>query len=106
MSRRPYGPLPDDGDVVTLQRVKNKEQRVKPFTRDALPFTLLLMLLAGDIGGTKTLLGLFSAAPERPTPIEIGEFITLDYGGLESIIREFLKARAVDARLIDAACFG
>ena len=28
------------------------------------------MLLAGDIGGTKTLLGLFAPAPDRPQPIE------------------------------------
>src|SRR5687767_7676020 len=64
------------------------------------------MLLAGDVGGTKTLLGLFSAAPERPAAIEVGEFITLEYSGLESMIREFLKARGVEARRIDAACFG
>ena len=64
------------------------------------------MLLAGDIGGTKTLLGLFSAAPERPAPIEVGEFVTLAYDGLEPMIREFLKVRSVDTRAIDVACFG
>jgi glucokinase len=64
------------------------------------------MLLAGDIGGTKTLLGLFSAAPERPAPVEVGEFVTLDYDALEPMIREFLKARGVDARHIESACFG
>jgi glucokinase len=64
------------------------------------------VLLAGDIGGTKTLLGLFSAAPERPKPVEVGEFVTLDYDGLEPMIREFLKARSVDAHHIDAGCFG
>jgi glucokinase len=64
------------------------------------------MLLAGDIGGTKTLLGLFSAAPDRPKPVELGEFVTLAYDGLEPMLREFLKARSVDARRIDAACFG
>jgi glucokinase len=64
------------------------------------------MLLAGDVGGTKTLLGLFSAAPERPTTIEVGEFVTLEYDGLEPMIREFLRARSVDARQIESACFG
>lgn len=64
------------------------------------------MLLAGDIGGTKTLLGLFAAAPERPRPIEIGEFVTLDYDGLEPMIREFLGAQGLDGRRIEAACFG
>ena len=51
------------------------------------------MLLAGDIGGTKTLLGLFGGAPDRPPAIEVGEFATLDYDGLVPMIREFLKAR-------------
>lgn len=64
------------------------------------------MLLAGDIGGTKTLLGLFAPAPDRPQPIEIGEFVTLAYDGLEAIVREFLTAQAIEPRRIDAACFG
>ena len=55
------------------------------------------MLLASDIGGTKTLLGLFSPDPERPAPIEVGEFMTLDYDGLEPMVREFLGAWKVDA---------
>ena len=64
------------------------------------------MLLAGDIGGTKTLLGLFTRAPERPAPIEVGEFATLDYDGLVPMIREFLKARGIESKQIDAATFG
>ena len=64
------------------------------------------MLLAGDIGGTKTLLGLFNRAPERPRPIEIGEFVTLDYASLVLIIREFLKANNVEAKRIEAVSFG
>jgi glucokinase len=64
------------------------------------------MLLAGDIGGTKTLLGLFGRAPERPAPIEIGEFATLVYDSLETMILEFLRAQNVKPRQIDAACFG
>ncbi len=64
------------------------------------------MLLAGDIGGTKTLLGLFNRAPERPTPIEVGEFTTLDYDSLIPMIREFLKANNVDPKRIEAASFG
>jgi glucokinase len=64
------------------------------------------MLLAGDVGGTKTLLGLFAPAPERPQPVEVGEFITLEYGGLEQMVREFLRARNLEPRAIQAACFG
>jgi glucokinase len=64
------------------------------------------MLLAGDVGGTKTLLGLFESAPDRPTVVEIGEFVTVDYDGLEPMIREFTKARGVETRQIQAASFG
>ena len=64
------------------------------------------MLLAADVGGTKTLLGLFARAPERPTRIEVGEFTTLDYDDLVPMIREFLKASAVEAGAIEAATFG
>ena len=64
------------------------------------------MLLAADVGGTKTLLGLFARAPERPRRIEAGEFITLDYDDLAPMIREFLKASGVEARAIEAATFG
>ena len=64
------------------------------------------MILAGDVGGTKTLLGLFDRAPERPREIEVGEFVTLDYDGLVPMIAEFLKARGVASRAIDAATFG
>jgi len=64
------------------------------------------VLLAADVGGTKTLLGLFSRAPERPKPIEVGEFTTLDYDSLVPMIREFLKASSIEARAIDAATFG
>jgi glucokinase len=64
------------------------------------------MLLAGDVGGTKTLLGVFARAPERPAPVEVGEFTTLDYDGLTPMIREFLKAQGIDAKRIVAASFG
>lgn len=64
------------------------------------------MILAGDVGGTKTLLGLFTPAPERPSAIDVGEFVTLDYDGLEPMIQSFLQSRSVESRRIDAACFG
>ena len=64
------------------------------------------MLLAADVGGTKTLLGLFEIAPERPKAIETGEFVTLDYDSIVPMIREFLKAEGVDPGAIRAATFG
>jgi glucokinase len=64
------------------------------------------MLLSGDIGGTKTLLGVFASSPERPRAVEVGEFVTLDYDALEPMIREFLAAQNIEPRRIEAACFG
>ena len=64
------------------------------------------MFLAGDVGGTKTLLGLFAPAPDRPRPIEVGEFVTLGYDSLEPMVREFLRAQGIEPRRIEAACFG
>jgi glucokinase len=62
------------------------------------------MLLAGDIGGTKTLLGLFRRAAKRPTPIATREFSTLAHGSLADMVREFV--RDVDPERIEAAAFG
>jgi glucokinase len=64
------------------------------------------MILAGDVGGTKTLLGLFSEAADRPSPIEVGEFATLDYDGLEPIIDEFLRAWSIEPRHLQSTCIG
>lgn len=64
------------------------------------------MLLAGDVGGTKTLLGLFNRAPRRPVPAAVHSFPTLEYDGLVPMIREFLKGQPGGAPQIDGACFG
>jgi glucokinase len=65
------------------------------------------MLLAGDIGGTKTLVGLFDPqSGGRPRPIVVREFSTLDGDSLESIVRAFLEREQADARAIESATFG
>ena len=64
------------------------------------------MILAGDVGGTKTLLGLFTPAAERPSLLEVGEFITLEYDGLESMIETFLDTWQVEPRQLEAAGIG
>jgi len=48
------------------------------------------MLLAGDIGGTKTLLGLFEPKSGPRQPVAEAEFRSANYPGLEEIVREFL----------------
>jgi glucokinase len=64
------------------------------------------MLLAGDIGGTKTLLGLFDPRPTRPRPIIIRAFTTLDFVDLPAMIQTFQTDPAVMGAPLDAACFG
>jgi glucokinase len=64
------------------------------------------MLLAGDVGGTKTLLGLFTSGSGRPRAAHVQEFVTLDFDGLEPMVRAFLESQAVEASSIEAACFG
>jgi glucokinase len=69
------------------------------------------MILAGDIGGTKTLLGLFDAVPARPRPVVVRSFATLDYPDLPTMIAAFMKdVEAGEARAahgsIESACFG
>jgi glucokinase len=64
------------------------------------------MILAGDIGGTKTRLGLFDDRPSRPKPVMMRTFATLDYPGLVEIISAFAREPEVHGVDLDAACFG
>ena len=64
------------------------------------------MLLAGDIGGTKTLLGLFDRVFPRPHPIASRAFSTLEYSDLATMISVFATEVAVPRASIEAASFG
>ena len=68
---------------------------------------LARMLLAGDVGGTKTLLGMFDPGCERPRPIAICADPTLDFETLASMVETFLREAPVQEHgPIAAACFG
>ncbi|MEA3308671.1 MAG: glucokinase, partial [Chloroflexota bacterium] len=60
------------------------------------------MLLAGDIGGTKTNLALFNPEEGARAPLKEGTFPSGEYASLEAVLREFLVS--VDER-IEHACF-
>jgi glucokinase len=63
------------------------------------------MLLAGDVGGTKTLLGLFERGIPRPRPIVIHAYTTLDFASLTEVLDAF--ARDVHQPFaLDAAALG
>jgi glucokinase len=64
------------------------------------------MLIAGDIGGTKTLLGLFVPASARPRPIVVRSFSTLDFDDLTTMITAFIKDADAKPASIESACFG
>jgi len=61
------------------------------------------MLLAGDIGGTKTAVGAFSQEKGSHTPIAEAVFHSADYPSLEAIAKEFLGKTGLK---VDRACFG
>jgi glucokinase len=63
------------------------------------------MILAGDIGGTKTLIGLFKPRETRPLPVESRSFATTDFTGLPDIIEAFFADTPQRPR-ITAVAFG
>lgn len=66
------------------------------------------MILAGDVGGTKSNLGLFEiergdAQPEVLVPVSQKRYASREHAGLEEIVRDFLS---VTGARVSAACFG
>ncbi len=62
-----------------------------------------MMLLAGDIGGTKTNLAIFDSARGPRDPVQTGTFPSAKYPSLETVVRDFLG----DAHLkVARAAFG
>jgi glucokinase len=60
------------------------------------------LLIAGDIGGTKTLLAVYALGERARAPILQREYRTADYTALDDMVREFLAASHCAVR---AACF-
>lgn len=68
--------------------------------------TIVGMLLAGDVGGTKTLMGLFARGAARPDVVFTRAYRTLDFSGLGALATQFLRDAGSSASAIDAASFG
>jgi glucokinase len=60
------------------------------------------MLLAGDVGGTKTDLAIFSNEAEPHAPLVQEEVRSADYSSLQALVREFLTKTPMP---VDRACF-
>lgn len=63
------------------------------------------MLIAGDIGGTKTLLALYTREAGARHPIAEREFPSRDFSSLGEVVRAFLGDRGRSITSITAACF-
>ncbi len=63
------------------------------------------MILAGDVGGTKILLGLFDFAPRRPVPVDIQRFPTAEFDGLPAVVTAYLASQKREPH-IDTVCIG
>lgn len=61
------------------------------------------VILAGDVGGTKTHLGLFRIDDGAPTLLRDYRYATVDFTSLEDACRDFLST---GAQRIASACFG
>ncbi len=61
------------------------------------------MILVGDIGGTKTILAVYSNETGLHKPLAEKTFPSAAYASLEMIVREFLNEIALP---IDRGCFG
>ena len=64
------------------------------------------MLLAGDVGGTKTLMGLFARGESRPAAVEERVYRTLDFPDFGALTLQFLKDTSTAAADIEVASFG
>src|SRR5262245_63892466 len=64
------------------------------------------MILAGDVGGTKTLLGLYNRSGSRPEPIAVQSFVTIDHQDLTHVVAAFANHERVRGTKVQAAAFG
>src|SRR5690606_39032405 len=78
----------------------------RPWGQPTRSCILSRMLLAGDLGGTKTLLGLFKATSGRPDLLDVREYTTRDFPGLSAMLSAFLGATGTLPHEVQAACVG
>ena len=60
-------------------------------------------ILAADVGGTKTILGLFNRGDHRPQAQQVEAYPSPDFRDLESIVKRFLDHHRVE---VSSACIG
>jgi glucokinase len=63
-------------------------------------------VLAGDVGGTSTRLGIFEQHAPRPALVAMRTYGTRDFSGIETMAAAFLRDVGVPSSSLSAACFG
>jgi glucokinase len=61
-------------------------------------------ILAGDVGGTKTFLGVFLERPSAPEPVKIEKFANADFASIEEVIEGFLASPELKGELKGGVC--
>jgi len=61
------------------------------------------LILAGDIGGTKTTIALYEAEGDGLSARRLASYVSHDWPGLTPILRDFLNG---ETRAVESACFG
>jgi len=64
------------------------------------------LILAGDVGGTKTRLGLLRVGKQKDRWLALEVFPSGHYCGLEEVLEDFLRRKALSKGEIASACFG
>jgi len=64
------------------------------------------LILAGDVGGTNTRLGLFSVTGQRYRLLSEETFPSKNYSCLEEVLKDFLQGKGLRKSRIASACFG
>ncbi len=64
------------------------------------------MILAGDIGGTKTVLALYEVEADGVSQIAKARYVCADYEHLHDMIAEFVAAQGGSEATIDCCCIG
>jgi glucokinase len=63
-------------------------------------------VLAGDVGGTTTRLGVFAPGAPRPQLVTMRAYGTTEFAGISDMTARFLRETSTDPGSIGAACFG
>jgi glucokinase len=98
----------DDWQTVTARAdIGDLQRAARSLEALQLGLTTDAMLIAGDIGGTKTRIGLFERRAGRVEIIVSEQYASKDFASLEDILALFLKTHAgcIKGKLA-AACFG